>query len=175
MFAKCYWRAWSRSVRRDAIRRSWRQSEICHCKKEVRRTLYSKTKRTNRKRPVQCEDSKDRRVGHLRKLAESCNFGIQEDSIIRDQLVRGMLPDKKLKDKLYEEDNLNLEKAIKIITTHEIRSTMTSAASVDAVYHQGRGRGMSRGSSCGRGSSRGSNRGCGQVVCEAVDAVVAKK
>ena len=76
-------------------------------------------------------------VSVLRKLAESCNFGIQEDSIIRDQLVRGMLPDEKLKDKLYEEDDLNLEKAIKIITTHEIRATMTSAASVDAVYHQG--------------------------------------
>ena len=101
-------------------------------------------------------------VSVLRKLAESCNFGIQEDSIIRDQLVRGMLPDEKLRDKLYEEDDLNLEKAIKIITTHEIRATMTSAASVDAVYHQGRGRGRSRGSSHGRGSSRGSSRGRGR-------------
>ena len=53
-------------------------------------------------------------VSVLGKLTESCNFGVQEDKIIRDQLVRGMLPDKKLKDKLYEEDNLNLEKALKI-------------------------------------------------------------
>ena len=59
----------------------------------------------------------------MRKLAKSCNFGVQEDSIICDQLVRGMLRDDKLKDKLYEEDYLNLEKAIKIITTHEIRAT----------------------------------------------------
>ena len=58
----------------------------------------------------------DQYVSVLRKLVESYNFGIQEDSIIRDQLVRGMLPDEKLKDKLYEEDYLNLEKAIKIIT-----------------------------------------------------------
>ena len=69
-----------------------------------------------------------------------------------------MLPDEKLKDKLYEEDHLNLEKAIKIITTHKIRATMTSAASVDAVYHQGRGRCRSRDSS-GRGSSGGRGHG----------------
>ena len=49
-------------------------------------------------------------VSVLRKLAESCNFSVQEDKIIRDQLVRGMLPNEKLKDKLYEEDDLNLEK-----------------------------------------------------------------
>ena len=85
----------------------------------------------------------------MRKLAELCNLGVQKDLIIRAQLVRGMLPDEKLKDKLYEEDDLNLEKAIKIITTHEIRATMTSTASVDAVHHHGQGPGKSRGSNPG--------------------------
>ena len=39
---------------------------------------------------------------------------------------------------------------------------MTSAASVDAFYHQGQGHGRSNGSSRGRESSRGSSRGHGR-------------
>ena len=49
---------------------------------------------------------------------------------------------------------------------------MTSAASVDAVYHQGRCCGRSRGSGRGRGSSRGrgrdSSRGRGRGSSQAV-------
>ena len=93
---------------------------------KLKLTLYPKTKRTNRKRNPKTSESGVQYVSVLRKLAESCNFGVEEDKIIRDQLVRGMLSDEKLKDKLHAEDNHNLKKAFKIITTHEMRATMTS-------------------------------------------------
>ena len=161
MFAKCYWRAWSRSV--DAMQFAAVSDNLKFAivkKKFEEHCIPKQNELIARDR----FNARTQKIGESGIQYESCNFGIQEDSIIRDQLVRGMLPDEKLKDKLYEEDDLNLEKAIiiKIITTHEIRATMTSAASMDAVYHQGRGRGRSHGSSRGRGSSRGSSRGRGR-------------
>lgn len=97
----------------------------------------------------------------LRKLAETCNFRDAEDSAIRDQLVRGMIPNEKLKDKLYESDDLTLEKALKIFSTHEIRTEMLEAptsARVDAISTRGRGRGRGqRGRGRGRQNSRPSH------------------
>ena len=64
-------------------------------------------------------------VAALRKLAETCGFGELEDSVMRDQLVRGLSCDEQLTDKLYEEEDLTLEKALQICSTHEIRSKMS--------------------------------------------------
>ena len=56
-------------------------------------------------------------VSVLQMLAKACNFSDQEDTIICDQLITGMLPDKKLKAEMYEVNDLTLKKAIKIMTT----------------------------------------------------------
>lgn len=103
-------------------------------------------------------------VSALRKLAETCNFSDAEDSVIRDQLVLGMLPDEKLKDKLFEEDDLTLDKALRIFATQEIRrENLQDVRTVDAVRQQSGNRGRRHGrgqGSRGRGSfSRGRGGG----------------
>lgn len=84
-------------------------------------------------------------VSALRKLAQYCNFGQAEDSVIRDQVVKGMVPDEKLQTKLFEEEELTLERLVQIISAHEVRvkmtttETTTGAAAVDGIrYHKGR-------------------------------------
>ena len=82
--------------------------------------------------------------------------------MIRDQLVFGMTPDEKLRDKLYETDDLTLEKALKLFSTHEIRKKLlepsSSSSSVDAVSRRERGAFRGRGA---RGRLRGRGRAGG--------------
>jgi hypothetical protein len=105
-------------------------------------------------------------VSALKKLANTCNFGDAKDSVIRDQLVAGLLPDEKLADKLYDEANLSLERAVQICNTHELRQRregkpkVKEPETVDALENQSRRRPDTNRKPRGRGSrGRGSDRG----------------
>ena len=62
---------------------------------------------------IQEDRSFDRFVTDLRIKAEYCDFGAMKDSLIRDQIVVGII-DPKLRERLPRETDLTLEKAIQI-------------------------------------------------------------
>ncbi|GFO45821.1 Pol polyprotein [Plakobranchus ocellatus] len=69
----------------------------------------------------------------LRDLVRHCNYGAEEDSIIRDRFVVG-LTDQKLKEKLQLIHDLTLKKALETARQHElIKSQMKAQAVVDLV------------------------------------------
>ena len=72
---------------------------------------------------------------------------------MRDKLVRGLSCDEKLMDKLYEEEDLTLEKALQMCSTHEIRTKMSELSvqskefGVNALSQRGQRCGPWRGQS----------------------------
>ncbi|GFO14290.1 retrovirus-related pol polyprotein from [Plakobranchus ocellatus] len=69
----------------------------------------------------------------LKDLVRHCNYGAEEDSIIRDRFVVG-LTDQKLKEKLQLIHDLTLKKALETARQHElIKSQMKAQAVVDLV------------------------------------------
>lgn len=57
-------------------------------------------------------------VVRLKDKAQSCNYGNLKDSIIRDQIVCGLI-DKRMRERLLREDNLSLDKAIQMCQASE--------------------------------------------------------
>ncbi|KAJ8404507.1 hypothetical protein AAFF_G00337740 [Aldrovandia affinis] len=104
---------------------------------------------------VQAEsESIEQFVTDLRLKSQSCNFGTLCDSLIRDQIVIGVL-DKKVRMQLLKEPDLSLAKAIRICQASEsakmqLKSfdTDSGSAAVDAV--QRRVKGASRMNSKGK-------------------------
>ncbi|KAJ8366952.1 hypothetical protein AAFF_G00336410 [Aldrovandia affinis] len=104
---------------------------------------------------VQAEsESIEQFVTDLRLKSQSCNFGTLCDSLIRDQIVIGVL-DKKVRMQLLKEPDLSLDKAIRICQASEsakmqLKSfdTDSGSAAVDAV--QRRVKGASRMNSKGK-------------------------
>ena len=72
----------------------------------------------------------------LKHKAKTCNYGILEEFLIRDQIVLGTL-NLKVKEKLLSHDELDLEKAVPICQTsevakHQVRA-MTDGATSSTV------------------------------------------
>ena len=63
-------------------------------------------------------ESIDQYAVDLKLKAQSCNFGIILDSMIRDQIVIGVV-DKKMRERMLREENLTLDRAIKICQVME--------------------------------------------------------
>ena len=59
-------------------------------------------------------------VTALRTLADKCNFGDLKDSMIRDQIMFGVL-DSELQDDLFKEQDLTLEKCLNLCNASEVR------------------------------------------------------
>lgn len=85
-------------------------------------------------------ESFDEFLTSVKKLSSTCNFGDLKDSLIRDRIVSGIF-DKNLKDRLLREDNLTLEKCIKMCKTSELAEhqikTMNPENKIDAVKNKG--------------------------------------
>ena len=69
-------------------------------------------------RAQKADESIDIYLTNLRELAKSCNFGTLEEEMIWDQIV-GKCPSRTLKQKLLQQDYLNLAKTIKIARSAE--------------------------------------------------------
>lgn len=66
-------------------------------------------------------------ITRLRNIAKDCGFGVQKDKCIRDRIVFGMKDDR-LREKCFREDELTLQKAVKLCQAHD--ATMKSMRSV---------------------------------------------
>ena len=73
----------------------------------------------------------------LRKLGADCEFGDLKDSLIRDKIVSG-IESTQLKDRLLREENMNLDKCIRICKAAELAGqqiqTLRSGEKIDAVH-----------------------------------------
>lgn len=58
-------------------------------------------------------------LADLRKLSQSCNFGTLKESLIKDRIISG-IRDTNTKDRLLRQEDLDLEKCIKICNAAEI-------------------------------------------------------
>lgn len=76
------------------------------------------------------EEGIDEFVNRLRKLASSCKFGTLTDEMIRDRIVIG-LQDKATKLRLLKEEELNLDKTLKICRASEIASKQLKSMKSD--------------------------------------------
>ena len=63
-------------------------------------------------------ESIDTFVSELRRLAKGCNYGDQEDRMIRDRILVGCKSDQ-VREKLLEDSSLNLKKAVDTCRAHE--------------------------------------------------------
>jgi len=89
---------------------------------------------------IQEDRSFDTFVTDLKRRAEFCDFGAIKDSLIRDEIVVG-LNDTKLRERLLQETDLTLEKAIKLCRITEqskeqskiFISPTTQTGSINAV------------------------------------------
>lgn len=95
----------------------------------------------------------------LKLKASTCNFGTLRDSLIRDQIVFGIC-DRKVREKLLGEHELNLEKAVKICQASELarqhaetfdvakkglaQQPAQTQGDVDAISFNNKGRGKCR-------------------------------
>lgn len=64
-------------------------------------------------------ESFDDFVTSLRRLSQDCNFGGLRDSLIRDQIIRG-IHEKNVRERLLKESDLDLNKCINICKTYEL-------------------------------------------------------
>lgn len=90
--------------------------------KEVvqRYNFFTKMKQSNETLEAYIKD--------LKEKAKTCNFGRLTNSLIRDKVV-AEIKDKALCKKFFDEDNLDLDKLIKIFKAHQIEKTKNNAQS----------------------------------------------
>ena len=62
-------------------------------------------------------------VTRLKRLAEHCNYGEEEDIQVRD-IVIFHVTNKELKSKFYREENLSLSKVLEIVSTYHNKDAM---------------------------------------------------
>ena len=70
----------------------------------------------------------------LKKLSATCGFGALQDSLIKDRIVCGMR-DTELRNRLLREDDLNLEKCIKICRAVELAEIQTKTIGEESKIH----------------------------------------
>ena len=68
-------------------------------------------------------ESLDSFITRLRNIAKDCGYADQKDKCIRDRIVFG-IKDDRLREKLFRDENLTLQKAIQLCQAHE--ATMQS-------------------------------------------------
>ena len=83
------------------------------------------------------EETIDQYVTELRNRSKTCEFGGLTDSLIKDRLVCG-IPDNSVRERLLREQDLNLEKAIRMCRAAETVKTQakelfSESCNVDAV------------------------------------------
>lgn len=85
------------------------------------------------------EESLDKHVTELRTLAATCNFGVITDSLRRDRIVCGTW-DSHLRERLFRESDLSLEKCLQIGRAAELSrqrakviESQTSSATIHAM------------------------------------------
>ena len=95
---------------------------------------------------VRCQEQSetiDAYVAELRKLARGCNFGEQEDRMIRDRILVGC-KSAEVQKKLLDDDTLTLKKAILVARSHEASKQqmqeLSKDSSVDRVAKGGKPR-----------------------------------
>ena len=95
---------------------------------------------------VRCQEQSetiDAYVAELRKLAKGCNFGEQEDRMIRDRILVGC-KSAEVQKKLLDGDTLTLKKAILVARSHEASKQqmqeLSKDSSVDRVAKGGKPR-----------------------------------
>ena len=95
---------------------------------------------------VRCQEQSetiDAYVAELRKLAKGCNFGEQEDRMIRDRILVGC-KSAEVQKKLLDDDTLTLKKAILVARSHEASKQqmqeLSKDSSVDRVAKGGKPR-----------------------------------
>ena len=94
-------------------------------------------------------------VTSLRLKAKSCDFGTQEDSMIRDRVVLGC-PDQRLQERLLREPDLTLLKAVTICRAAEAtKEQLRAIAGNPSVHHVESGRGAHSSSRGSRPRGRG--------------------
>jgi len=104
-----------------------RFEEYCQPKKNI---LYERFQFWNSTQEV--GENIDSFVTRLRQKAKSCEFGLQEDSMLRDRVVLGC-PDARLQERLLREPELLLAKALDFCraaeaTKAQMRSVINSSA-----------------------------------------------
>ena len=97
-------------------------------------------------------------VTSLRLKAKSCDFGTQEDSMIRDRIVLGC-PDPRLQERLLREPDLTLAKALPICRAAEAtKEQLRAIAGTTSVHHVEPGHGAQSSSRKTRPRGRGTIR-----------------
>lgn len=81
----------------------------------------------------QIQETVDQYFVRLRKLAETCQFGVAEDEMIRDRLVLGC-KDKAARARLFREPNVDLKKAVEALRISE--TTMEQLRQLDESMEQ---------------------------------------
>ena len=88
-------------------------------------------------RRQEISENMDAFVTALRKLAKNCNFGQQEDRMIRDQIIVGIRDDS-LRKKMLEDKKLDLDKCLCLGRAHETSThqahAMTSQEQDDSLH-----------------------------------------
>ena len=87
---------------------------------------------------VRCQEQSetiDAYVAELRKLARGCNFGEQEDRMIRDRILVGC-KSAEVQKKLLDDDTLTLKKAILVARSHEASKQQMQELSKDSSVLQ---------------------------------------
>ncbi|GFT63226.1 retrovirus-related Pol polyprotein from transposon 297 [Nephila pilipes] len=73
-------------------------------------------------------------VTHLKTLASTCKFAEQENGLMRDRIVLGINKDSGLQERLLQENNVSLEKAIEIVrAVEEIRNMKYETVMINFV------------------------------------------
>lgn len=70
----------------------------------------------------------------LKKLSKQCGFGTLQDSLIKDRILSG-LSDCSLKSKLFREEDLDLEKCMRICKASELAQHQLKTLALDAKVH----------------------------------------
>jgi len=80
------------------------------------------------------EESFDAFLTDLKKLSASCGFGTLKDSLIKDRIISG-ITNKNLKDRLFREETMTLEKCIKMCKTTELATEQLKILEEDRPVH----------------------------------------
>ncbi|UYV77695.1 K02A2.6-like, partial [Cordylochernes scorpioides] len=98
------------STKKDDVKRA----TLLHCLgPQVQRIFFNLPEEKDTQRKQNTDENIDSYVIALRELVKSCEFGNLEEDMIRDQIIEKCY-NRQLKEKLLQQDNLNLQRTIEI-------------------------------------------------------------